>query len=366
MKRILALILVAFILGCIGENPSSSKGVTIKDMLGRSVEVPKEVHRIVAVGPGCLRIIVYLNASDMVVGVEDFEKRYSFGRPYIIAHPELKELPSIGPGGPGKLPNLEAIMELKPDVIFATYIDERTANDIQEKTGIPVVVLSYGELSNFTDEELFNSLKLAGKILGKEERAEEVISFIKSVEEDLRKRTEGVKEKKVYVGGIGYKGAHGIESTKADYPPFEVVHAYNVASVLGKGHKFIDKEALLKWQPEYIFIDEGGLKLILEDYKKNPDFYESLKAVKEGKVYGLLPYNFYATNIGTAMADAYFIGKVLYPDRFKDVDPVKKADEIYEFLVGKPVYKVLAEQFGGFGRIDLKNGSVKYSLPQNP
>ncbi len=33
------------------------------------------------------------------------------------------------------------------------------------------------------------------------------------------------------------------------------------------------------------------------------------------------------------------MGKVLYPDRFKDVNPEKKADEIYTFLVGKPVYE---------------------------
>ena len=29
---------------------------------------------------------------------------------------------------------------------------------------------------------------------------------------------------------------------------------------------------------------------------------------------------------------------MLYPDRFRDVQPAAKADEIYEFLVGKPVF----------------------------
>lgn len=83
-------------------------------------------------------------------------------------------------------------------------------------------------------------------------------------------------------------------------------------------------------------------------------------------MYGLLPFNFYNTNLGTAIADTYYIGKVLYPERFSDVDPVKKADEIYAFLVGKPVYETLKEQFGGFGKIDFENGTVKYSLPTSP
>jgi len=372
MRKFLSLLLILLVVsisGCIGGNANAETKKTtiiVMDALGRSVDVPTDVGKVVAVGPGALRLVVYLNASDMVVGVEDFERRYSFGRPYIIAHPELKELPSVGPGGPGKLPDFEALIKLKPDVIFITYVDGKTADEIEEKTGIPVVVLSYGALATFEDEELFRSIELAGKILGKEDRARELIEFIKSVQEDLRKRTSDVEPKKAYVGGIGYKGAHGIESTEGGYPPFTAVHAENVADVLGRGHHFIDKEELLEWQPDYIFIDEGGLKLILDDYRKNPEFYSSLKAVKEGNVYGILPYNFYATNIGTALADAYFIGKVLYPERFKDINPAEKADEIYTFLLGKPVYGTMAEQFGGFGKIDLSNGTVGYSLPTSP
>jgi iron complex transport system substrate-binding protein len=375
MKRlgaVLLVLLMVFASGCVGTSTSgetgttSQKYLTVTDSLGRTVQVPANVQRVVAAGPGALRLVVYLNASDMVVGVEDFEKRYSYGRPYIIAHPELKELPSIGPGGPGKLPNIEALINLKPDVVFMTYVDKKTADDIQAKTGIPVVVLSYGRLATFDDEELFKSIELAGRILGKEERAEEVVEFIKSTQGDLEKRTEGVEPKMVYVGGIGYKGAHGIESTEGDYPPFKVVHADNVAAELGPGHHSIDKEKLLEWQPEYIFLDEGGLKLTLDDYSKNPDFYNSLEAVKSGNLYGLLPFNFYTTNVGTALADAYYIGKILYPGRFEDVDPAKKADEIYSFLVGKPVYKEMVDQFGGFGKVDLENGTVKYSLPTSP
>jgi len=335
-----------------------SEGIVIKDLLGREVEVPSNVNRIVAVGPGALRLIAYLKATDMVVGVEDFEKLRPSGRPYILAYPELKELPSVGPGGPGKLPDLESLIALQPDVVFITYVDRKTAQDIQEKTGIPVVVLSYGNLGTFEDEDLFRSIELAGKILGREEKAHEVVDFIKKAQEDLTTRSEGVESPTVYVGGIGYKGAHGIDSTEAKYPPFVVLQARNVVDELGEGHKFIDPEKLLVWDPEYIFIDENGLNLVLDDYSKHREFYESLSAVKRGKVYGILPYNYYTTNIGTALADAYFIGKILYPERFTDIDPEEKADEIYEFLLGKRVYGEMAEQFGGFGRIDFSSGRI--------
>jgi len=133
------------------------------------------------------------------------------------------------------------------------------------------------------------------------------------------------------------------------FPPLIAVNAKNVVDVLNKpGRVFIDKEKLLDWDPDIIFIDEFGLAFVKNDYDKNPDFYNSLSAFKNGNVYGILPINHYGTNIGTALANAYYIGKVLYPDRFSDIDPEKKADEIFEFLVGKPVYEEMKEKWGGF------------------
>lgn len=145
MKRFLALflglLLITSLSGCIQTKTKTnvSSSIKIVDMLGREVEVPANVEKVVAAGPGALRILVYLNATGRVVGVEDFEKKYPYGRPYAIAYPELRDLPSIGPGGPGKLPNLEALIKLKPDLIFMTYVDPKTADDVQEKTGIPVL-----------------------------------------------------------------------------------------------------------------------------------------------------------------------------------------------------------------------------------
>jgi len=110
---------------------------------------------------------------------------------------------------------------------------------------------------------------------------------------------------------------------------------------------------LLAWDPDYLFIDLGGLAQVLEDYQKNPTFYESLSAVQNGRVYAQLPYNYYNTNVDTAIADAYYLGKILYPAAFADIDPAQKADEIYTALLGRPVYAQMAESFGGFKQLDL-------------
>lgn len=322
-------------------------------MLSRTVEVNETVKRVVCVGPGALRFMVYLNATDMVVGVEEVEKTWDpAGRPYIMANPELAELPTIGKGGPGNPnPYPEEILKVNPDVIFAAAIDEQLANSLQQQTGAPVLVLDYGPVKVPSDK-FFESLRLAGKVIGKEQRAEEVISFINGLLADLSMRTANISDESkptVYVGGLGYQGTQGIESTECQFSPFVAVNAKNVVDELTQtAHVFIDKEKLLEWNPDIIFIDEAGAAMVSDDYSKNPDFYNSLKAFINGNVYGVLPYNYYWTNVGTTLADAYYIGKVLYSDRFADVDPEAKADDIYAFLVGKPVYDEMEEAFGGF------------------
>jgi len=327
----------------------------VEDTLGRRVRVPEKVQRVVAIGPGALRLVVFLEATERVVGVEHGEKKWPpAGRPYRIAHPELAGLPIIGLAGPSPTPNPEAIIGVAPDVIFATYISRKEADELQRRTGKAVIVLSYGPLGCFYAEEIFQSLRIAGEILDKGGRAEELVGFLKAAMEDLKGRVKGVPEAdkpRVYVGALGFKGGHGIESTECDFPPFMAIEARNVLGDC-QGHRFVDKEFLLKVDPDVIFLDLGNLHLVRQDYSRHRAFYQSLKAFREGRLYGILPFNWYTTNLETSLADTYFIGKVLYPDRFKDVDPEERAREIFRFFVGRDVYDEMKAAYGGFGRID--------------
>lgn len=286
------------------------------------------------------------------------EKRLAAGRPYWLAQPQLRTLPVIGPGGPGainKKPDMEAVLRVTPDLIFVTYMAASLADEVAGILGIPVVVLDYGELSRF-DRTVYDSLRLAGRILNRQARADAVVNYIEDVREELNLRTAGIHEGEkpgVFVGGIGYRGAHGIASTQRHYIPLDWNHADNlaerVAAAIGS-HIFVDKEVLLGLDPDVIFIDGGGLTLVAEDYRKKPDFYRALSAFRSRRVFTLLPFNFYTTNIGTAMVDAFAIGKILYPSRFDDVDPAKQADAIYAFLVGRPVYNQMAAEYGYAGQ----------------
>jgi iron complex transport system substrate-binding protein len=330
--------------------------VPVRDLAGRTVQVPSKPERIICLGPGTLRLIVYLGVQNKVVGIEGMEKQLPTGRPYWYANQAMAQLPVVGPGGPAaanKEPDLEAVLAVKPQVIFITDMEPARAEGLQKKLAIPVVLLSYGRLGGF-DETVYESLKLVGKVMGADKRATEVISYLEQSRKDLLARaSQTPKELRplVYVGAVGFRGTQGIESTDADYIPFEWTGARNGAEELGgKNHFFADREKVLTLNPEIIFIDAAGVSLLMQDYGKKPDFYRALRAFKTGKTYVLYPYNFYTTNIECALVDAYAAGKILHPKTFSDIDPKKKADEIFRFFVGAPVNDRMEKDFGPLGQ----------------
>ena len=341
-----------------GETKEASESITVTDMLGREVTIDGVAEKVIANNPGALRLYCYVGSIDKLVGVPEREKKDSRRRPYALANPGIVEIPSFGQGSGSNGDDFEKILELNPDVIFAIDDDKANLDKMQEKLGIPVVALSYGTGVIF-DQDVYDSLKLIGEIIGEEERANEVVEYMEECKKDLNDRTKDIPDDQkltAYAGGLAWSGSHGIESTRENYPLFDAVNAKNVVQGIGQdGAIMIDKEKLLEWNPDRIFIDLASFSLVQEDYMKNPEYYKSLDAFKNGEVYSQLPYVWCWVNVDTAMADAYYIGKVLYPEQFKDVDPAEKADEIYEFLVGKGVYSEMVEEDGGFQKITLED-----------
>lgn len=345
----------------------------IVDAASRSHVLPDRVDRIICSGPGCLRLVSYLGAGDLVVGVDDIEtrKRKFDARPYALANPRYKTLNVFG-GFRGR-DDPEKILGLDPgpQVIFKTYATMGyDPIELEDKTGIPVVVLEYGDLGPGR-KKLFSSLSLMGRVLGKQARAGEVVDFFKGEIRALADRAEGASpRKRCYIGGIAFKGPHGFMSTEPLYPPFEFVGAVNVAGQdlpLGKklSHTVFSKEKILTQNPDIIFLDLSTIRMGerqggLFELKTDPVF-QALTAVDKENVFGVLPYNWYTRNFGSVLADAWYIGKILYPDKFNGVDPGKEAARIYSFLLGSPqgaeVFPEMNRQFHGklFTRLKVRN-----------
>ena len=358
MKKMIVLVLSVIVCACLfvgcgaaGTNARNTR--TITDAVGRQVDVPEKVESIVCVGVGALRYTCYVGAQDLVIGVEDYEIKPGMSRLYnYVNFDKFKDLSVIGTNGQ---PYTEEIINLAPDVIVMSKSASVEADDLQSKTGTPVVVVPGSDTT--LDQDAYDTIRILGELYGMQARAAELTDYLKAIQKDLNDRTKDIPESSkpsVYVAGVSFKGAHGFEGTEAGYGPFALIHANNLADTTGQTGAFnIDLEQVLSWDPDIIFLDFNGMSLIKEDYAKNPDYYNSLTAVQESNVYSQISFRSSASNLETALADAYYAACVMYPEQFRDVDPVVKAEEIFEMLLGVNPYADLKEAGYEFRPINL-------------
>ena len=363
MKKIeilLALLCITafcFSAGCIdsGNEQSDNGTITITDALGRTVTIPDNPEKIAVSGSGALRYFVYLDVDlDRVVIVDygDCNETTTVGdcRPYRLAHPEMLTIPTLG----STCSNVDAekLMASGAEVLFLSTFSAtlENANEIQEKTGIPVVMFYTGDYVTDADK-IQDTFRMIGTIFHKQERTEALINYFDAIEKDLQSRVPDLTDDQkptVYIAGVSYRGSHGLDGTNPYYYPFAVLEANNAAgNVNGSesiGYVQVAKEQILDWDPDILFIDLSTLSAAgggaIAELKNDPS-YKELTAVKTGQVYSVNPHTSYVVNFETTLANAYYIGKILYPEAFSDIDPAAKADEIYTFVDGSPVYEKL-------------------------
>ena len=336
-----------------GEDSAESGTRTITDMRGREVEIPEKIDSIVCTGCMSLRLVSYLGALDYVVGVEELEQgEHGTDKDYSHVYGEkFDDLPTIGQGGGIRYTAYpEELVALAPDMIITTYDDD-----------------SLEQLANstiFLGDGFYNSLRFLAELLGKEDRCEELISYVETCKEDLTNRAAAVPDSEkptAYVGAVTNAGGHGLAGTFENFEPFVAAGARNVVDEAAgstegtreeKGYE-VDLESVAKWDPDVIFLDPVNLDIVRDEYAQMPDFYNSLSAVKNGEVYSLPTYYSYHTNVTYCLTDSYYVGMVLYPEQFQDVNIQEKCNEILNMFLGEAYYDDMIADGMVFDKLSL-------------
>ena len=137
-------------------------------------------QRIVSLSPNVTEIIYGLGAWDKVVGVTM----------YSDFPPEARTIPKVG----GWVnPNLEAIVKLKPDLVIFTRDQDSIFGDNIRKLGLNTLSID----SNNSIEDIRNSILQLGKILRKEQEAQNLAVRIRSKLEEIDSTTSQLPRKRV-------------------------------------------------------------------------------------------------------------------------------------------------------------------------
>ena len=351
---LLTITMLALIVLSCGNSGSYKKYVRImKDSAGREVRVPDTIKSLIALRSGALRLICYMGMAEKVGYIEGNEKRRDV--PYLMAYPGLREKDVIGAGNNY---DTELLAASDAGLVVATFMSAAEADELQRSTSKPVFVLEYGDMKDNMDE-LFKSLNLLGEIFYRTGRADSLIQYIKKTLNDFNARSDRNDSITAYTGGVAYRGSHGISSTEPGYPPYRFLSVNNVAESLGEvvsspmnnqENAFIDIEQLLIWDPDYIFLDAAG-EIIWQEEIDKPVLSETLSSFRSGNVYSILPYNWYTTNYENILCNTWFIGKIVYPGAFNDIDIESECRDIYSFFLGTDVYDEMYELYRPFRQL---------------
>ena len=383
MKRmaalLLALVMTLTLLGCgqvqdttPDDASTDTDTVTVTDMIGREVAVaPGSYQRVVCIGAGALRMYSYIGDTALLCGVEDIDNTTladrpkmfdGVARPYVLAYGDVfAALPSCGVGGPNaQAAEAEKILSCQPDIIISEYEDVEKADALQQQVGVPVITLRAGVDGVFA-EAFPGSLRLLGQLFGREDRAEELISFIETETAEITRRTADVAEADkpgVYICGLGNWGTTNHLMTAQSYAAFRVANIRNVVTDLAAdGIQPIEAEkfAALGGSMDIMLIDAAAVKNIAPLYQEDPTLLDTCKAWQDGQVYLEMAYNAYYTNYEIALANTWFAAKCVYPDLFADVDMTAKTNEITKAFLGQELAAQIfacPSSFGGYQQID--------------
>ena len=275
-KLFLGLILLSVVLGCLlpvsAQETETLEAVIVTDDLGREVEIPRPLTSVVTLAPSLTEMVYFLDGMDMLAGCDMYSD-----------YPEeTADLDKFTNWDSSII--YEALVAADPDLVLTAEIN--SMDQIKDLEDLGMTVFYFKNPTTF--EELYESVLLAGEVLGKEDEAEalaaEMEERVAAVDEIMAKNTEtplvfyeldATDPTKPWTAGAGTFISMIIEKAGGKNMGDDVEGAWIQAGL----------ETLIAADPEII---------LLGDYKygNTPEAvaartgWDGLTAVAEGQMYG--------------------------------------------------------------------------------
>lgn len=310
---------------------NSSGNQTITDMANRTVNIPGDINRVVATSPP-MTTIMYMLAPEKIAGVNfqwtDEELKY-------VPDQYKDKFPVVGGWFGSQDGNYEEFIASEPDFVVESIdegmgVDLSTVAERQEKFGsIPVVAVT----DNTNVTKIDSTIEFMGKILQKEDKANELISFNDKYLSEVNSVASSIpdSEKKSVYYASGEDGLSTYASGASHGQLISLVGGKNVADteVQDSGSELtVSIEQVMKWNPDVIIAtDEDFYNNVYKDSK-----WANVKAVKDHRVYisPQSPFKWFDRPPGAnIIIGVPWTAKVIYPDKYSNINMVDATKEFY-------------------------------------
>jgi iron complex transport system substrate-binding protein len=243
--------------------------------------------------------------------------------------PGVLNIPTNVTHGAGFTPNIEAILALKPDVVFQWATIGSDPIDVLDRVGLKVLGIRSG-----TQGDTNGYVAILGQVAGKEARAAELmrrqeqrLAEIKSATATLPARD---RPRVLYISR--YSDAVSV-SGPGSYNDFyiQLAGGTNAASISGFG-RTVTIEQILVWDPEVILLGNFDSAMPADLY--GDPKWQSITAVKARRIYRmpLGGYRWDPPSQESALTWTWLAG-LLHPDRVR-ADLRGDMQSWYRFLYG--------------------------------
>lgn len=313
------LCLMVTMSGCSEQNVQEPKETTIQivDQAGREVRLDQPAEKVASGYYIATTTLIGLSAADQLVGVE---MKADTREIYHQAAPEILSLPALGNK---KMFHVEECAKADPDVVFLPVSLQSYVEQL-EMLGIQVVLLNPETQQGFDE-----AVKLIAKVCGKEKQAEAYFNYRKTLLDTYIKE-EKTSGQRVYMAGLELLEVAGDRMFQG-----ELIKAAKGENIITAGQNTwmkINIETLLDKDPDYLFLEYGGLSS--EDVYADPTLSE-LSAVKNKQVF-VFPSSLETWDTPNL---SYCLGtlwaySVMHPDQVSKQDVKKEAKAFYQQFYG--------------------------------
>jgi iron complex transport system substrate-binding protein len=345
------LLLAAVLLLPILASAAIAEPVTVTDLLGRSVTLPGPAKRIVLAQGRQLNALglVHPDPISLLAGWGADHRRQNpdaYAR-YLAKFPAIEAVPTVGDGATPDGFSFEKTVSLSPDLVILSSSlagTRRGPGDLVQRfeaAGIKVAVVDF-YLQPMRDT--LPSLRILGKLIGREGQAEAYIRFYEERRRLIEERVHGAERPAIFMhahaGGFDCCPTPG-KGTFDDF--ITAAGGRNIAAAILPGATGqISLEQLLAADPA-IYVATGGthlaklgglvLGLGVSRETSAQSFaalldrpgIAALASVRNGRAYGLW-HLFNDTPLHIVAIEQ--LAKWFHPDRFADVDPQATLNEI--------------------------------------
>lgn len=345
---------------------------TVKDMAGRSVEIPDNLDRgIVTFGSvDPLRFVSYFNLNEKVIEVDDGDVTDNKnGRAYSYAY-DYDKLTKVHSDNAITSEDVERVANLQPSLVIVggnVYANYADMVNILAKA-VPVFVLksmstsaAYWDPATYKlNDDFTQQITQLGIVLKETDRAKELISGFNKYLQELKSMI-GTTDEKIITSGLTISGSNPLNVTFPFYAPLEVNGVSNVYNQSKDTKVELDVETVAKLNMTMMLIDPSSSDKIIGNnssqlvmdyiYGVNNDADPS----NDISMYTVLPIMWDGCNWDVSLVGSFYISYLLY-DSMSQKDVMNKMNEIFEFFYGSDGSSVISDMSQFFNEKSSKNG----------